>query len=414
MREARDSLSAFREAQWKGAGQPDSRASPALPLAIPPTKRQSFAMANKTWFITGTSRGFGREWTIAALERGDRVAAMVRDSQTLADLRERFGDALLPLQLDVTDKKAATAAVAQAHAAFGRLDVVVNNAGFGLFGMIEEITEAEARAQMETNVFGALWVTQAALPFLRAQRSGHIIQVSSIGGITAFPGIGLYHASKWALEGFSQSLSAQVASFGIHVTLIEPGGYQTDWSGSSAVRANVAPRLRCPPGADYRGAQDFHRSPRGPAGHAERHAQDCRRQPPSAAGLLRRGPARASPRRTTRSASPPGKRWSRCPARRRETERDFSRIDGSARLSGVPGRLRTPSPGRREGPRVGACHLDVRAGGRTPSQGRPWRRPRLLVLVSPTRCGRTRHLTGSRAPMVSSGLFQDRARAAPG
>jgi NAD(P)-dependent dehydrogenase (short-subunit alcohol dehydrogenase family) len=194
---------------------------------------------SKTWFITGTSRGFGREWTAAALERGDRVAATARDTGTLKDLVAKYGDRILPLALDVTDKTAATAAVHRAQAAFGRLDVVVNNAGYGLFGMIEELTESEARAQIETNVFGALWVTQAALPVLRAQRSGHFLQVSSIGGITAFPGLGLYHASKWALEGFSQALAGEVAGFGIHVTLIEPGGYDTDWSGSSAVRATA-------------------------------------------------------------------------------------------------------------------------------------------------------------------------------
>lgn len=191
----------------------------------------------KTWFITGTSRGFGREWAIAALERGDRVAATARDAATLDGLVAEHGDAILPISLDVTDHDAAFAAVARAHEHFGRLDVVVNNAGFGHFGMIEEISEAEARRQIETNLFGALWITQAALPFLRAQGSGHILQVSSIGGISAFPSVGIYHASKWALEGFSQSLAQEVEGFGIKVTLIEPGGYSTDWSGSSATRS---------------------------------------------------------------------------------------------------------------------------------------------------------------------------------
>ncbi len=193
-------------------------------------------MAEKVWFITGTSRGFGREWTIAALERGDRVAATARDTSALDDLVEKYGDALLPISLDVTDRAADFAAVQQAHERFGRLDIVINNAGYGQFGTIEELSEAEARDQMETNLFGALWITQAALPFLREQGSGHIIQVSSIGGISAFPNIGMYHASKWALEGFSQALSLEVADFGIHVTLIEPGGFSTDWSGPSAKR----------------------------------------------------------------------------------------------------------------------------------------------------------------------------------
>ena len=196
-------------------------------------------MSAKTWFITGTSRGFGREWAIAALERGDSVAATARAAASLDDLVAAHGDKILPLSLDVTDHDAVFAAVARAHEHFGRLDVVVNNAGYGQFGMVEELSEAESRAQIETNLFGALWVTQAALPFLRAQGNGHIIQVSSIGGISAFPTVGIYHASKWALEGFSQSLAQEVAGFGIKVTLIEPGGYSTDWSGSSAKHATA-------------------------------------------------------------------------------------------------------------------------------------------------------------------------------
>lgn len=198
-------------------------------------------MSEKVWFITGTSRGFGREWAIAALERGDKVAATARNTDTLADLAEKYGDALLPIALDVTDREADFAAVKAAHDHFGRLDIVVNNAGYGHFGFVEELTEAEARAQLETNLFGALWVTQAALPYLRAQRSGHIIQVSSIGGITAFPLVGIYHASKWALEGLSQSLAQEVAGFGIHVTLIEPGGFDTDWSGPSSTISQALP-----------------------------------------------------------------------------------------------------------------------------------------------------------------------------
>ncbi|MCK5754073.1 MAG: SDR family NAD(P)-dependent oxidoreductase, partial [Mycobacterium sp.] len=155
-------------------------------------------MSGKVWFITGTSRGFGREWAIAALERGDKVAATARDVATLDDLAAEHGDALLPIQLDITDRDADFAAIKAAHDHFGRLDIVVNNAGYGQFGFVEELSEDEARAQIETNVFGALWITQAALPYLRAQRSGHILQVSSIGGITAFPNVGIYHASKWA------------------------------------------------------------------------------------------------------------------------------------------------------------------------------------------------------------------------
>jgi NAD(P)-dependent dehydrogenase (short-subunit alcohol dehydrogenase family) len=195
----------------------------------------------KVWFITGASKGFGREWSIAALERGDRVAATARDVSTLDDLRERFPETLLPLALDVDDRAADFAAVRRAADHFGRLDVVVNNAGYGQFGFIEEVSEAEARAQFETNVFGSLWVIQAALPILRAQRCGHILQVSSIGGICAFANIGTYNASKWAVEGMCQALAQEVAYFGVRVTLIEPGPYATDWGGPSAKAATPLP-----------------------------------------------------------------------------------------------------------------------------------------------------------------------------
>jgi NAD(P)-dependent dehydrogenase (short-subunit alcohol dehydrogenase family) len=198
-------------------------------------------MAQKVWFITGTSRGFGREWAEAALKRGDLVAATARNTDSLTTLVNTYGDAVLPLQLDVTDRAADFAAIKQAHDRFGRLDIIVNNAGYGLFGTVENLSEEQARAQIETNFFGALWVTQAALPYLREQKSGHILQVSSIGGIAAFPILGLYHASKWALEGMSEALAQEVASFGIHVTLIEPGGFSTDWSGSSSVQVQPGP-----------------------------------------------------------------------------------------------------------------------------------------------------------------------------
>ena len=194
----------------------------------------------KVWFITGTSKGFGRIWAEAALRRGDKVVATARRTESLSELTSRYGSSVLPLALDVTNEVGVASVVKQGHAHFGRLDVVVNNAGYGLFGSIEEVTPVEARAQMETNFFGALWVTKAALPLLRAQRSGHVIQVSSIAGVDAFPTLGLYNASKWALEGFSQALAAEVADFGIKVTLVEPTGYATDWGGPSAAHA---PRL---------------------------------------------------------------------------------------------------------------------------------------------------------------------------
>ncbi|MFX0576423.1 SDR family oxidoreductase [Nocardia nepalensis] len=208
---------------------------------------------SKVWFITGVSRGFGREWALAALERGDQVAGTARELSTLDDLVAKYPDTFLPLRLDVTDRDADFAAVQQSAERFGRLDIVINNAGYGQFGMIEELSEAELRAQLETNVFGALWITQAALPILRAQGSGHIIQVSSIGGISAFQNLGAYHASKWALEGFSQSLAQEVAPFGIHVTLIEPGGFDTDWAGPSARHATPNPAYD--PAREARAAQ---------------------------------------------------------------------------------------------------------------------------------------------------------------
>lgn len=193
----------------------------------------------KTWFITGTSRGFGRIWAEAALERGDRVAATARDPRTLDPLVHEHGDRVIPLALDITDKPAVDAAVAFAHERFGRLDVVVNNAGGGLLGAVEEVTEEQVRAVVETNILGALWVTKAAVPYLRAQGAGHLLQISSVGGVQAFPGGGLYNATKWAMEAFSQALAGEVAPFGVNVTLVEPGGYPTGWVGSATHAARI-------------------------------------------------------------------------------------------------------------------------------------------------------------------------------
>jgi NAD(P)-dependent dehydrogenase (short-subunit alcohol dehydrogenase family) len=192
----------------------------------------------KVWFITGSSRGFGRVWTKAALKRGDKVVATARNPAVLQPLVAQYGDSILPLALDVTDRTAAFEAVARGRDVFGKLDIVLNNAGYGQLGAVEEISEAEARAQIETNLFGALWVTQAALPILRAQKSGHILAVSSIGGVVTFPTVGMYHASKWALEGLMDTLSQEVAPFGIKVTLIEPGGYATDFADPSSLRTS--------------------------------------------------------------------------------------------------------------------------------------------------------------------------------
>lgn len=194
-------------------------------------------MSTKIWFITGASKGFGRQWAEAALERGDRVAVTSRAPGAFDDLVKEHGDAVLPIELDVADRTAAHAAVRRSLEHFGRLDVVVNNAGYGLFGMVEEVSEQQARDQIEVNLFAPLWVTQAALPHLRAQGSGHLIQVSSIAGVFTLPGLGLYHASKFGLEGFTAALAAEVKDFGIKVTLVEPAGYATDWAGPSAVHA---------------------------------------------------------------------------------------------------------------------------------------------------------------------------------
>src|SRR5260221_11144995 len=185
-------------------------------------------LSQRAWFVTGAAKGFGDVWTEAARARGDSVAAAARNIGPLDALKVKYGGRLLPLTLDVGNKGAVDAAVEQAHKQLGHIDVAINNAGYGLFGTIEEVSEQEARAQIETNLFGALWVTQAVLPIMRAQQSGHIIQISSIGGVWAVPAVGLYHASKWGLEGFSQALAGGGKGLGIKVTIIQPGGFSTE------------------------------------------------------------------------------------------------------------------------------------------------------------------------------------------
>lgn len=196
---------------------------------------------HKVWFVTGAARGFGRRWVEAALARGDKVAASVRNVDALAALVDQYGDALLPITLDVTDRDAVFKAVKHAHQHFGRLDVVLSNAGFGCMGAIEEVQIEDARAVFETNVFGTLSLTQAALPLLRAQGSGHIILVSSVAGVVAMPMAGVYEGSKFAVEAIGEALAAEVAEHGIKVTLVEPGGYATDFLSDSSIR--TAPAL---------------------------------------------------------------------------------------------------------------------------------------------------------------------------
>ena len=191
---------------------------------------------SKIIFITGASRGFGKLWATALLERGDRVAVSARNIDDLNGLVSTYGDAVFPIALDVDDREAVFKAVEKVKSHFGRIDTVVNNAGFGLFGAIEETTEAQARQQMETNFFGVLWVTQAVLPIMRTQKSGHIIQVSSFLGLISLPVLGIYNASKYAVNGFSESLALEVKDFGIKVSLIEPNGFSTDWAGASAYK----------------------------------------------------------------------------------------------------------------------------------------------------------------------------------
>jgi NAD(P)-dependent dehydrogenase (short-subunit alcohol dehydrogenase family) len=191
-------------------------------------------MTTKVWLITGTSKGFGRVWAEAALKRGDNVVATARSIDSISEWVGLYGNAVLPLSLDVNNRNACFEAVEKAIATFGRIDVLVNNAGFGHFGFVEEISETEAREQIETNVFGSLWMMQAVLPYMRKQHGGHILQVSSIGGVMAFPSLGIYHASKWAVEGICESLSQEVSQFGIKTTLVEPAAYATDWATASA------------------------------------------------------------------------------------------------------------------------------------------------------------------------------------
>jgi NAD(P)-dependent dehydrogenase (short-subunit alcohol dehydrogenase family) len=198
-------------------------------------------MNQRTWFITGTSTGFGYHLTELLLARGDRVAATARKLEALANLKARYGDLLWTASLDVTDTAAIRAVVRQAFDHFGRIDAVVSNAGYGLFGAAEEPTDEQIKHQFDTNVFGAMQLIRAVLPYLRAQGGGRILQLSSMGGQVAFPGLGYYHATKWAMEGFCESLSGEVAPFNIGVTLVEPGGARTDFGGRSAVMGPANP-----------------------------------------------------------------------------------------------------------------------------------------------------------------------------
>lgn len=193
-----------------------------------------------TWFITGTSSGFGRGLTEQLLARGDRVAATVRRADALDDLKDRAGDRLWVAELDVTDPEGVQHVVDSAFEHFGAIDVIVNNAGYALFGAIEEPTRGQVRAVIDANLMGSIDVIRAALPHLRNQDSSRIVQISSAGGQTAYPGYGLYHAAKWGIEGFCEALSGEVAQFGIRVTIVEPGMTPTRFSVSKEM-AEVMP-----------------------------------------------------------------------------------------------------------------------------------------------------------------------------
>jgi NAD(P)-dependent dehydrogenase (short-subunit alcohol dehydrogenase family) len=223
------------------------------------------------WFITGTSRGFGRALAIAALEAGDRVVATARNPQQLADLAERFGDAVHLVALDVTDAAAAQSAIAEGVAHFGRLDVIVNNAGYANVSPIELTDDADFRTQFETNFWGVYNVSKAAIPVLRRQGGGLVMQFSSIGGrVGGSPGIASYQAAKFAIDGFSRVLRAETAPFGVRVLVVEPSGFKTDWAGSSMIVHDV------PEGYESTVGQvnaRMRHNPSGPAGDPERAAR---------------------------------------------------------------------------------------------------------------------------------------------
>jgi NAD(P)-dependent dehydrogenase (short-subunit alcohol dehydrogenase family) len=194
----------------------------------------------QTWFITGSSRGLGRALTRAALDAGDRVAATAREPAQLGDLVAEYGERIHAITLDVTDARAARLAIAEAHRHFGRLDVIVNNAGYANVSPIETTDDEDFRAQFETNFWGVYNVSKAAIPILREQGGGIVIQISSVGGrVGGSPGIASYQAAKFAIDGFSRVLQAETDPFGVKVMVVEPSGFRTDWAGSSMIVRDI-------------------------------------------------------------------------------------------------------------------------------------------------------------------------------
>jgi NAD(P)-dependent dehydrogenase (short-subunit alcohol dehydrogenase family) len=192
---------------------------------------------NKVWFITGCSTGFGRELAKMVLDRGYRAVVTARDPAKVEDIAVGHEDRALVLELDVTDSVEVNVAVKSAEQHFGGIDVLVNNAGVGYFGAVEESDEEEVRRMFEINFFGLSSMTRAVLPGMRKRRTGHVVNISSIGGLRSFPSLAYYHATKYAVEGFSESLALEVAPLGIKVTIVEPSGFRTDWAGRSAAEA---------------------------------------------------------------------------------------------------------------------------------------------------------------------------------
>jgi NAD(P)-dependent dehydrogenase (short-subunit alcohol dehydrogenase family) len=193
--------------------------------------------SNRVWLITGCSSGFGQAFAQAVIAHGDQLIATARHVEQMVPLAGASSDQVLTLTLDVTNARQAQETVKAALDTFGHIDVLVNNAGYGLFGAFEELSEAQIRQQLEVNLLGAMNVTRAVLPSLRAQRSGHLVQISSLGGLAGFAGNSAYSASKFALEGWSEALSRELGFFGIKVTIVEPGGFRTEWAGRSLVKA---------------------------------------------------------------------------------------------------------------------------------------------------------------------------------
>lgn len=213
-------------------------------------------MTQRTWFITGVNSGFGRHMTEQLLERGDKVAGTIRRPGSVDDLVAKYGDTFWVASLDVTDTPAIKEVVGRAFAELGRIDVIVNNAGYGLFGAAEEVTDEQVLRILNTNLVGSIQVTRAALPYLRGQGGGHIIQISTYGGQATNPGACMYHASKWGIEGFMESTAKDVAPFGIGVTIVEPGGARTEFRYGSLQMATPLSEYDDTPAAMTRAAQD--------------------------------------------------------------------------------------------------------------------------------------------------------------